>query len=68
MREHERANVGSSGFVVRDDPVAASIGELAAMALLAPPCCGHIALCDGACRDARRSVAGNGASSGDERR
>lgn len=32
----------------------ATIAELTALCLFAPPCCGHIALCDGACRDARR--------------
>lgn len=32
---------------------AATIAELTTLCLLGPPCCGHIALCDGACRDAR---------------
>ena len=34
-------------------PMPASIGELLAMSGLSTPCCGHIALCDGACRDTR---------------
>lgn len=37
----------------RGGPVPATIAELTALCLFAPPCCGHIALCDGACRDAR---------------
>ena len=53
MRGHDKARAAADGFPVRPYPVAATIGELTAMALFAPPCCGHIALCDGACRDAR---------------
>jgi hypothetical protein len=47
MREHDRARAFAAGH----DPAAASIGELVAMAAFSAPCCGHIALCDGACRD-----------------
>jgi hypothetical protein len=38
----------------RGGSMPASVAELTASCLLAPPCCAHIALCDGACRDARR--------------
>ena len=38
-------------FAADAGPAAVSIGELVAMAAFSAPCCGHIALCDGACRD-----------------
>ncbi len=47
MREHDRARAFAAGH----DLAAASIGELVAMAAFSAPCCGHIALCDDACRD-----------------
>lgn len=30
-----------------------SAAELTMLCDFAPPCCGHVVLCDGACRDAR---------------
>lgn len=52
MRGHDRARpfAGDGGVM------AASIGELVAMAGFSAPCCGHVALCDGACRDARHEL------------
>ena len=35
-----------------------SLGELTAIALLGPPCCGHLALCDCLCRDEPSDDAG----------
>lgn len=55
MWEHRKARAPAGTHSGGSDRVAASIAELTAMSLLAPPCCGHIALCDGACRDARRN-------------
>lgn len=46
MREHDMARAFAA-----DRGPAASIGELLAMAAFSAPCCGHIALCDGACHD-----------------
>lgn len=37
----------------------ATITELTMLCDLAPPCCGHVALCDGACRDARPDMSGH---------
>jgi len=53
MLDHEKARRFGKPFPDRGGPVPATIAELTALSLLAPPCCGHIALCDGACRDAR---------------
>jgi len=49
MHQHDRARA----FVDDRGATAASIGELLAMSAFSAPCCSHIALCDGACRDAR---------------
>ena len=63
MREHDmahnRAHDRAGAFAAQRGP-AASIGELVAMAAFSAPCCGHIALCDGACRDSRYDRLGNG--------
>lgn len=53
MQDHGMARPFAGAFSSAADRVPASIAELTALSLLAPPCCSHIALCDGACRDAR---------------
>lgn len=42
----------------RASALSPSLGELVAIGLLDTPCCGHIALCDGLCRDAERDREG----------
>lgn len=37
------------------EPIA-TIAELNALNLMAPPCCSHIALCDGTCNDAQADL------------
>jgi len=54
MHEHDKARP----FAGDHGPMAASIGELVAMSAFSAPCCSHIALCDGACRDARPGDSG----------
>ena len=49
MHGHDKAR----RFAGDDGAMAASIGELVAMSAFSAPCCSHVALCDGACRDAR---------------
>lgn len=71
MLEPGKARWFGKALPERGGPVPATIAELTALCLFAPPCCGHIALCDGACRDARRDddAVGFGAyAAGDERR
>lgn len=43
--------------LLRDSPSGASpsLAELVAVGLCGTPCCGHIALCDGLCRDVMRA-------------
>lgn len=56
MLDHEKARSFGKAFPGRGDRVdrvPATIAELTALSLFAPPCCSHIALCDGACRDAQ---------------
>lgn len=53
MRDHPKARPFAGAPSGAEGGMAASIAELTSLSLFAPPCCGHIALCDGACGDAR---------------
>lgn len=55
-----RAAILRSMLPGRRDPVPATMGELTSLCLLGPPCCAHIALCDGACRDSCVGLPGAG--------
>jgi hypothetical protein len=53
MRKKTAREVSTDGFCEgRASALSPSLGELVAIGLLDTPCCGHIALCDGLCRDA----------------